>query len=264
MTSLIIGVAIALVLPLAAAVANTLVHRQRATAQMAGQRRIPAKLSVRGLIDEAIATILVFLGPIAALTPRSRSTVIPHRALLVVLHAPGLAAASWLLVRRLRRAGWRVRSQRTSLRAYDDADLDQIASAWLAESSDHAQITLLGIGAAGLLARQLATRDARFARVVTIATPHQGTLSKVLPSTLRPQSDYVARTAELDPQPRRFDAIALYSDGDAWLEPTTAAYYPGAFNLEVHDIGHLSMLFSKRVFGYVEENLAAPPPPEAR
>ena len=100
--------------------------------------------------------------------------------------------------------------------------------------------------------------------MLTIATPHQGTLARPLSRALRPEASYVARTAELDPQPRRFDAIALYSDGDAWLEPTTAAYYPGAFNLEVHDTGHLSMLFSKRVFGYVAENLAAPPPLDDR
>jgi hypothetical protein len=76
--------------------------------------------------------------------------------------------------------------------------------------------------------------------------------------TLRPHSPYLEQVAGADPQPRPFDAVALYSDGDAWIEPSAAGYYPGAFNLEIHDIGHFSMLFSKRVFGYVEENLTAP------
>jgi hypothetical protein len=40
--------------------------------------------------------------------------------------------------------------------------------------------------------------------------------------------------------------------------PPSAAYWPGAFNIEVRGLGHMSLLFSRRVYELVRENLDAP------
>ncbi len=264
MTWIAIAATIALAAPLAAAVANVAAHWQRASPQLAGQRRIPAKLSVRGLIDEAIATILASVGPIAYWAPQRHCPPTPGLPPVALLEDRRTTTASWLLQRRLRGAGWRVIPILRTTSRPTDAKIDGIARTVLDSVGTDTPITLVGIGTSGLLARQLAARHPRFTRVVTVATPHQGTLSRTFPRTVRPQAPLIAEAAAVDPQPRSFDAVALYSDGDAWIDPTAAAYYPGAFNLEVHDIGHLSMLFSQRVFGYIEENLAAPLPRDAQ
>ena len=208
-----------------------------------------------------MATVLALLGPLALLLPAPRSVLARDDAPLAILRDPRLPPnAHWLLLRRLRRAGWRVVSGLPSGYPIDGEAVDHLARAIAARVGGDAPITLIAIGSSGLLARQLAARDATFARILTVATPHQGTFSPLLPASCRPQSTYLQSVARMDERPRRFDAIAVYSDGDGWLEPSEAAYLPGAFNLEVHGIGHLAMLFSSRVFGYLEENIAAPLP----
>ncbi len=263
MTSLIIAATIALAIPLGATAANTIAHWSRTRPQTSGNRQIPGKLSVRGLIDEAFATAAAFLGPLAALAPAAAPSD-DRPASLAILHESPWAAASWLLVRRLRAAGWHVALFNAPAQPTPPQAAANLAQQILAKLGDKRSVTLVGIGGAGLPARQLAATDPRFTRVVTVATPHRGSFSRAFRASLRPQSTYLADIAEADPPARSFDAVALYSDGDAWLEPTTAAYYPGAFNLEIHDIGHLSMLFSRRVFGYIEENLASPISPDGR
>jgi hypothetical protein len=262
------GASIAIAIPLVAAVANAAIHWRRfrppPLATPVGQRRAaPPQLSLRALIDEGIATLLVFLFPVAAVWPQRRRRGDDDPPPLAVLHEPFPAAASWLLLRRLRGSGWRVSSHIIAARPLAESAVDELAGALIATVDGAAAggpIALLGLGGCGLLARQLAAREARFARVLTLATPHQGTTSAAAPASLRPQAPYIEAVARMDRQPRRFDAVAVYSDGDAWLEPPQAAYYPGAFNLEVHDVGHLSMYFSRRVFAYVVENLSAPLP----
>ena len=53
----------------------------------------------------------------------------------------------------------------------------------------------------------------------------------------------------------RFDAIALSSTFDAWIVPPDAAYYPGAFNIAVDGIGHYRLLFSRKIWELIDENL---------
>lgn len=275
-----VGASIAIAVPVAAAAANTALHWRRfrpapTVGTAPGPRRAAgAKLSARALIDEAAATLLVFLAPLAALWPARRAGALIHqRPAVAVLHDPLSGAAAWLLLRRLRAAGWTTAARMTAAPALDDEGVDALADSLSRVLDDKAgddPVALLGLGAGGLAARQIAARHARYARVVTLATPHQGSDSIAAPATLRPAAARVAAVARTDGQPRRFDAIAVYSDGDAWIEPQHAAYYPGAFNLEVHDVGHLSTFFSRRVFAYVAENLGAPlpaetaPPPQRR
>ncbi len=62
---------------------------------------------------------------------------------------------------------------------------------------------------------------------------------------------------------RACDCISIYSADDAVVVPASRAYYPGAFNIEVRGLGHLSLLFSQRVYALVRENLSAERAPAA-
>ncbi len=263
---------IAVTAPLTAAATNAALHWRRlrppAPTNGAGARRNPApRLSVRAFLDELFATLLAFAAPIAALCPQRRAEPDTTRPAVVILHEPLLSAASWLLVRRLRGEGWHVLTHTTRARPLDAADVDAVAGSIRAMIGDHTRpplatlpIVLVAIGGCGLLARQLAARDRTFGRILTMATPHGGNAGPLATASVRPGAAYIEAVAAMDPTPRPFDAVAVYSDGDGWIEPRESAYYPGAFNLEVHDLGRLSMLFSRRVFAYVTENLVAPPP----
>lgn len=54
------------------------------------------------------------------------------------------------------------------------------------------------------------------------------------------------------------DCTSIYSTDDA-LVPAVAAHYPGATNIEVRGLGHMSLLFSARVYDLVREHLASAP-----
>src|SRR2546428_12280959 len=83
---------------------------------------------------------------------------------------------------------------------------------------------------------------------------------------MRPASPLLACLAADDPVPRLVDCISIYSADDAVVVPASRAYYPGAVNIDVPGLGHLSLLFSHRLYALARENLApqrAPAPPAA-
>jgi hypothetical protein len=96
-------------------------------------------------------------------------------------------------------------------------------------------------------------------QVMTLGTPHQGTLgfvSRFEPFRFaHPSSTFLRDLAEQDPVPGRFETIAISSELDAWVLPNDAAYYPGAFNIAVRATGHFSLLLSKRIVDLIAENL---------
>jgi hypothetical protein len=73
----------------------------------------------------------------------------------------------------------------------------------------------------------------------------------------------LGRLAERDVVPELVECVSIYSADDAIVVPAANAYYPGALNIEVRGLGHLSLLFSRRVYQLVRENLAAAPASEA-
>jgi hypothetical protein len=106
----------------------------------------------------------------------------------------------------------------------------------------------------------LAARDGRgVARLVTVGTPHQGTDALPgLASIARPGSDLLREVGTADPVPALVECLSIYSRADALVLPPAHGYYPGAFNIEIQDLGHASLLFDRRVRELVHENLAAP------
>ena len=102
-------------------------------------------------------------------------------------------------------------------------------------------------------------------RLITLGTPHQGSLAFAwlgldpMLGQMRPGSPFLDRLCGDDRVPAVAECISIYSADDALVLPPAAAYWPGAFNIEVRGIGHMSLLFARRVYDLVRENLAAAP-----
>jgi triacylglycerol esterase/lipase EstA (alpha/beta hydrolase family) len=222
---------------------------------------------------ESVALALVLLATPLALGGSRRAGGDGRRRPLVLVHGYGLHAASFvLLARRLRRDGWpdvlavalapvggtiERRAERLG------AAIDRIRTAACAT---HVDVVAHGMG--GLVARACVRargRAAGIGRLVTLGTPHQGTsavpwldLDPVV-RHLRPGSALIERLVADDPVPALADCTALYSADDAHVVPTSAGYWPGAFSIEVRGVGHVALLWSRRVYELVRENLEAPP-----
>lgn len=122
-------------------------------------------------------------------------------------------------------------------------------------------VHLVGFGLGGLVARYCVRRHPvpGVRRVLTLGTAHGGTrLAPRHPAflaQLRPESPLLAQLAAADRAPEQFEATAIQSELDATVLPPENGDYPAAFNVAVRDTGHFSLLFSKRIFGLVAENL---------
>jgi triacylglycerol lipase len=110
----------------------------------------------------------------------------------------------------------------------------------------------VGHSLGGLVARYYVQRlggDARVHTLVTLGTPHHGTMMAYLLPTpvlhqLRPDSDLVTELAAASPGCRtRF--VAVWSELDAWIVPKRSARldHPDLLltNHQVHHVGHLSL-----------------------
>ena len=194
---------------------------------------------------------------------------------VVLLHGYAQHAANFLwLMRRLRGDGWlHLYSVRhTAMRG----DIEQSALR-LGDAIDRIRresgapfVDVIAHSMGGLVARAcIRARGAGsgIGRLITLGTPHQGTRAlgwlgrDRMVAQMRPDSPVFGRLAADDPVPSIVDCISIYSADDALVVPASAAYYPGAFNIEIRGLGHMSLLFSSRVYELVRENLAAAPEP---
>ncbi|GIW39743.1 MAG: hypothetical protein KatS3mg076_0320 [Candidatus Binatia bacterium] len=116
---------------------------------------------------------------------------------------------------------------------------------------------LLGYGIGGLFARGLAERPelgSRLRGIVTLGTPHRPTLAYPWRFWFR---RFSARTTLGPRAPRDVEAVVLFSTFDASLVPLDSGYWPGAFHIRVHNVGHFGLLFSARAFRLVREQMEA-------
>jgi triacylglycerol esterase/lipase EstA (alpha/beta hydrolase family) len=192
---------------------------------------------------------------------------------VVFVHGYAQHAANFVwLVRRLRRDGW---LHLYSVRhAAVGGDIERSALG-LADAIDRIRresgapaVDVIAHSMGGLVARAcLRARGTAsgIGRLVTLGTPHQGTLAfrwlglDPMLREMRPGSALFRRLAG-DDGASVAECISIYSADDALVVPASAAYQPGALNVEVRGLGHMSLLFSARVYELVRENLAVPPP----
>jgi triacylglycerol esterase/lipase EstA (alpha/beta hydrolase family) len=223
-------------------------------------------------VECAVTSFLALTVPLALRRQRIRRLADgDSRRPVVLLHGYAQHTANFLwLVRRLRRDGWlhlyTVRHSaiggdiERSARRLGDA-IDRIR-----RESGARDVDVIAHSMGGLVARAyLGVRGAEsgIGRLITLGTPHQGTLAlrwlglDPMVAQMRPGSPVLRRLAAADAVPTLAECVAIYSADDALVVPASAAYYPGAFNVELRGLGHNSMLFSPRVYELVRENLAA-------
>jgi pimeloyl-ACP methyl ester carboxylesterase len=117
----------------------------------------------------------------------------------------------------------------------------------------------------GLVARyylQELGGDRRVDRLITLGTPHHGTLAAVyLPtavvSQLWPESAFLRRLNRL-PAPRGVRAVSFAAGRDILILPRESALAPFGATGTFPELGHLDMLLSPRVFVAVHAALAEP------
>ncbi|HEY6423434.1 MAG TPA: alpha/beta fold hydrolase [Pseudonocardiaceae bacterium] len=135
------------------------------------------------------------------------------------------------------------------------------------EATGAEQVHVVGHSLGGLVARYYVQRlggDARVHTLVTLGTPHHGTMAAYLLPTqvirqLRPDSDVVAELAEPSPGCRtRF--VAVWSELDQFIVPQRHARldHPDLLvtNYSLSDVGHLSLPVDPRAVHTVASTLA--------
>lgn len=137
----------------------------------------------------------------------------------------------------------------------------------ICEATSAEQVHVVGHSLGGLIARYYVQRlggDARVHTLVSLGTPHHGTMAAyLLPSPvlrqLRPDSDLIAELAEPAPGCRtRF--VAVWSELDQLVVPQRHARldHPDLLvtNLHLSDVGHLSLSVDPRAVHAVVSTLA--------
>jgi pimeloyl-ACP methyl ester carboxylesterase len=233
---------------------------------------------LRAFVAECTVTALLVLTlPLALRRQRVRPLAAGDaRRPVVLLHGYAQHTANFLwLVRRLRRDGWLhlYTVRHTAIGGDIERSAQRLGDALdrIRRTSGAREVDVVAHSMGGLVARAwIGTRGraSGIARLVTLGTPHQGTLTlrwlavDPMVDQMRPGSAVLRRLAAPDAVPTMVDCISIYSVDDALVVPASAAYCPGAFNVEVRGLGHMSLLFSRRVYELVRENLAAARDPE--
>ena len=121
------------------------------------------------------------------------------------------------------------------------------------EETGAQQVTLVAHSMGGLVSRAYLRRygSARVARLVTVGTPHRGSmLAWVLGgesvSQLRPQCEWLAEL-NLPTQPLAVPTTAIWSRHDNMVAPQVNAMLEGAENIAVVGIGHNALLYDRSV-----------------
>lgn len=125
-----------------------------------------------------------------------------------------------------------------------------------------ARVMIVAHSMGGLVARAHARRygTSRVARIVTIGTPHHGSLEAWLSmgtslAQLRPGSAWLA---ELDREPLpAVPIVSIWSWHDSMVVPQTSARLAGSVDVPLVGIGHNALLGDGAVFARVEAEIAA-------
>jgi triacylglycerol lipase len=240
----------------------------RAVAACADNEQLGVVNAAWAFLKECAASAAVtLLIPIGWCLARCRTGAV-SRGPVILVHGWGLNRGSlWLLRRRLLRDGWGP----VCCVEYLSSDFDvEDAARHVRDMVDRINgfdgrpIACIGHGLGGLVLRYFVRRypAPRMRRIVTLATPHRGTeVARILGrrgSKLAPGSRLLSTVNAADHVPQQFDVIAIYSTFDAVILPPSNGRYPGAFSIQVNDVGHYALLFSAKVYALIAENLAAP------
>jgi hypothetical protein len=229
--------------------------------------RLSPALYVAAFAGEVMALTLVTVRALRTAHARQREpTASPLGNIILLAGGPLGEAALANLRDRLAEAGWSTTCFRPSSWLIPSGAVAAELDAFLRAHEWRADTVLIGYGNAGLILRHYLRRfPARGLRhIVTISTPHQGTAAPLVGfgSPPGPSAEAMRQLAAGDRVPHQFEFIAIASDCDEFIAPASAAYYPGAFNIQVRGVGHFALARSPRLFELLMENLG--PSPHAR
>ncbi|MFZ4535629.1 lipase family alpha/beta hydrolase [Propionivibrio sp.] len=178
-----------------------------------------------------------------------------ERPPVLLIHGFGCSrAAWWWMRRRLEAAGWTVATISlepiyTSIENYVEPvsrRIDEVLAATGAK-----QVILVGHSMGGLAARAYLRRNggAKVARLVTLGTPHAGSeLAKFgIGENARQMTPGSAWLATLASEAPAIDTLVIFSSHDNYVIPQSNLELPGAQNMAIDGLGHLSMVYSPRV-----------------
>lgn len=135
----------------------------------------------------------------------------------------------------------------------------------IARSSGHARVVLVCHSMGGLAAREYLRRhgSARIAKLITIASPHHGTLMARLGlgENSRQMTRGSAFLAELERHeardPPAIPAASIYSVHDNIVSPQETSRLPWATNIALAGLGHIDILGSERMIAPLAAELRA-------
>ncbi|WP_171172052.1 triacylglycerol lipase [Streptomyces sp. I05A-00742] len=252
---------------------------------VSGAPRPSAALVRSTALELAILTCHAVLYPTGMTQERRPPPVVPppapgepgaaeHRIPVLLLHGFIDNRSVFVLLRRsLRRHGWRhVTSLNHSLLTRDIRTTAAALGRYVEElcvRTGAPRIDVVGHSLGGLVARYYVQRlggDARVRRLVTLGTPHGGTLVAPLMSVhplvrqMRPDSDVIAELTAPAPDCRtRF--VSFWSDLDQIMVPVETARldHPDLVtrNIRVSGVGHLALPVHWAVTAGIRQALAS-------
>ncbi len=142
------------------------------------------------------------------------------------------------------------------------ADSVQVALTRLLEASGAARAILVCHSMGGIAARAYLRRhgDARVARVITLATPHHGTVFGRFglgrnARQMAAGSDYLARLAASEGAALRAKFVCIASRDDNLIVPRSSPLLPGAGERTLEGVGHLALVADERAWRIVADEV---------
>ncbi|TFH26013.1 MAG: alpha/beta fold hydrolase [Myxococcales bacterium] len=221
-------------------------------------------------LGELMALVAVMLAwPLGWIPRRAPAGYGPRP--VVLLHGWSLNRASMeVLAARLRRDGRQVFAVNyPSMQADADAKGAVVAARLreISAATGGGRVDVVAHSLGGVVIRVAATEpgmESLVGNVVTLGSPHRGSALALLwggagLGQLRPGSRFLETLTATDKLSERANVTAIASRFDFIVFPLDLAYYAGALNVTIEDVGHHSLLFSQRVYGLVKENLDVAP-----
>ena len=236
------------------------------------RRDQPSSLSIYSAAQEwAVSVAGVLTRPLGLLGERLQAGQGLSGRPLVLLHGYAMNRACFLtMAARLARAGvgpiygfeyWSLGKISSASRR-----LDRYIEA-ICERHGCEQVDLIGHSMGGIVARYYLTlgpgrERERVAHLLTIGTPHGGSVFSVYgvgqPQVqLRPHAAFLERLTAA-PLPQNTKLVVVWSRADALVGTAAQAQWHGAEEIVYDDLGHMSLLYSRRVASELAQRIRDP------
>jgi pimeloyl-ACP methyl ester carboxylesterase len=217
----------------------------------------------------AVAVAGVVTRPLGLAGERMKSRRVGEGRPLILVHGYAMNRACFLaLASRLAKEGvgpiygfeyWSFSKVSSSARNLDRF-IEEICARYGCE-----QVDIVGHSMGGIVARYYLTLGAgrdrrRVARLVTLGTPHGGSVFSMFGvgqpnKQLRPRAAFLERLASAQ-IPSDTQVTVLWSKADALVGTADQARWDGAEEVVYDNLGHISLLYSKRVAAEIAKRLA--------